>query len=452
MTPADVDAATPAEIRALIDSLRTNGHAGYLVGGSLRDLLLGREPHDWDLTTDARPERVQELFPGAVYENRFGTVVVRDAAERQVEITTFRSDHDYADHRRPAGVTFGDRVEDDLARRDFTINALAWGGRPGEKPRIVDPFGGRQDVAGEVIRSVGDARDRFREDALRMLRAVRLATTLGFTIEPATLAAIRAEAPLAAHLSGERVYAEISKLLDTQRPSLGLRLLADTGLLAVIVPELAEQAGIGQNKFPGEDLWDHTVRSVDAAAAAERSGVVRLATLLHDVGKPETAADGHFYRHEVAGADRADTILRRWHVPRETIERVERLIRYHMFSYDSGWSDAAIRRFLAKVGPATVDDLLSLREADNEGSGVPSKAGRLNELRSRIAAELEAKVALDRSGLAIDGHDLIAELGIEPGPPIGEVLDELVERVMSEPRLNERDRLLALARELTEAR
>ena len=451
MTPAEIAAAVPPEIRVLIDRLRTNGHAGYVVGGSLRDLLLGREPHDWDLTTDARPERVQELFPGAVYENRFGTVVVRDKTGRPVEITTFRSDHDYADNRRPTRIAFGDNVEDDLGRRDFTVNALAWGGPPAEEAAIVDPFGGRQDVADRTVRAVGQARDRFREDALRMLRAVRLATTLDFTIEPTTLAAIREEAPLAANLSGERIFAEISKLLDAPRPSMGLRLLADTGLLAVILPELSEQVGIDQNKFPGEDLWDHTVRSVDAAAAAGRSGVVRLATLLHDVGKPETAADGHFYRHEVAGAEQADAILRRWHVPRETIDRVGRLIRYHMFSYDSGWSDAAIRRFLAKVGPASVDDLLALREADNEGSGVPSKAGRLAELRSRIAAELEARVALDRSGLAIDGHDLIAELGIEPGPPIGRVLDELVEKVVSEPRLNERDRLLALARELTEA-
>jgi tRNA nucleotidyltransferase (CCA-adding enzyme) len=451
MTPADIVAATPPGVMGLVDVLRRNGHAGYVVGGSLRDLLMGRQPHDWDLTTDARPERIQELFPGAAYENRFGTVVVRDADGRAVEVTTFRSDFAYLDHRRPARIEFGERIEDDLARRDFTINAVAWGGRPDADPTFVDPFGGRQDIDGRIVRAVGAPRDRFAEDALRMLRAVRLAAALEFEIDQPTLEAIRDESALAAHLSGERVFAEISKLLDAPRPSVGLRVLAETGLLAVVVPELAEQIGIAQNKIAGEDLWDHTVRSVDAAATAGRSGVVRLATLLHDVGKPETAADGHFYRHEVAGAARAVEILRRWHVPRETIERVERLIRYHMFSYDSGWSDAAIRRFLAKVGPACVDDLLALREADNEGSGVPQTAGRIGELRSRVAAELDAHVALDRSGLAIDGHDLIAELGLEPGPPIGRMLDELVDRVVSEPRLNERDRLLALAREITEA-
>ncbi len=450
MTPTDVSAVVRPAVRELMDRLRAADHAAYVVGGSLRDLLLRREPHDWDLTTDARPARLQELFPDSLYENAFGTVTVRDADGQAVEITTFRSDHDYADYRRPRRIEFGDRVEDDLARRDFTVNALAWGGPAGQEPALVDPFGGREDVTRQVLRAVGDPAERFGEDALRMLRAVRLAATLGFAIEPATLEAIGRRAQLASHLSGERIAAEIDKLLAARRPSVGLRLMAQTGLLAVVAPELAAQIGVPQNKTPGEDLWDHTLRSVDAAAAAGRDGVVRLAALLHDVGKPATAADGHFYGHEAVGAEVAAALLRRWHLPRDTTDRVERLVRHHMFSYDPSWSDAAVRRFIAKVGMETLNDLFSLREADNVGSGMPRAAGDLAALRGRIAAELASNVVLDRAGLAIDGDDLIATLGLAPGPAIGRLLDRLVERVVAEPRLNERTTLLALARSLAE--
>jgi tRNA nucleotidyltransferase/poly(A) polymerase len=283
-----------------------------------------------------------------------------------------------------------------------------------------------------------------------MLRAVRLAATLEFAIEPATLEAIRRNSELAAHLSGERIAAEFDKLLAARRPSVGLRLMAQTGLLAVVAPELAAQIGIPQNKTPGEDLWDHTMRSVDAAVAAGVGGVVRQAALLHDLGKPATAADGHFYGHEAVGAEQAAALLRRWHQPRETIDRVERLVRNHMFAYDPSWSDAAVRRFIGKVGTESLDDLFHLRAADNVGSGVPPTAGDLAVLQRRVAAELAANVVLNRSGLAIDGNDLIETLGLARGPAIGRLLDRLVERVVAEPRLNERTTLLALARSLAE--
>jgi tRNA nucleotidyltransferase (CCA-adding enzyme) len=452
VTPANLaDAVRPA-ILDLMDRLNAAGHEAYVVGGSLRDILLRRDAHDWDLTTDARPVRLQELFPDSLYENAFGTVTVRDVDGQAVEITTFRTDHDYADFRRPHRIEFGDRVEDDLARRDFTVNALAWGGAPGRGREVVDPFGGREDVARRVLRAVGDPAERFEEDALRMLRAVRLAATLQFTIEPATLAAIGRRADLAVHLSGERIAAEIDKLLGASRPSVGLRLMAQTGLLAVVAPELAAQAGVPQNKTPGEDLWDHTLRTVDAAAAAASDGVVRLAALLHDVGKPATAADGHFYVHEAVGAELAATLLRRWHLPRETIERVEHLVRYHMFAYDESWSDAAVRRFIGKIGIESLDDLFRLREADNIGSGVPAAAGNLAALRQRTAVELASNLVLDRGGLAIDGNDLITALGLAPGPAIGRVLDRLVEKVVADPQLNERGTLLALARSMAKDR
>jgi tRNA nucleotidyltransferase (CCA-adding enzyme) len=437
----------PTEVRGLLDDLWGAGHAAYVVGGSLRDVLLGRPAHDWDLATDARPPRVQELFPGAVYENQFGTVAVR-RGDTVYEITTFRVDHDYADFRRPHRVEFGDSVELDLGRRDFTVNALAWGAQPDADAGWVDPFGGRSDIDRRQLRAVGKPDDRFTEDALRIIRAVRLAATLEFEIEAETLAAIERHASLVQHLSGERIAAELDKLLGAPRPSVGLRLMAETGILEHVSPELASQRGIAQNKIPGEDLWEHTLRSVDAVPADRPT--VRLAALLHDIGKPATAADGHFYGHERMGAELAEVLLTRLHYPRSVVERVEDLVRQHMFLYEPEWTDTAIRRFIAKVRVPLLDDLFELRRADNLGSGRPPEASGLDELRGRIESQLQARVALDRSGLAIDGGDLIRELGLEEGPRIGAILDALLERVMSDPALNDRASLLLIARSLVE--
>jgi tRNA nucleotidyltransferase (CCA-adding enzyme) len=451
--PAAIEDAVPTVVAGLLGSLRTAGHAAYVVGGSLRDLVLDRRPADWDLATDARPERLVELFPGAIYENRFGTVAVRRDGET-FEITTFRTDHDYSDYRRPERVEFGDTIEVDLARRDFTVNAMAWGAPPGESPTFIDPYGGILDIRAGVLRAVGDPRARFEEDALRMIRAVRLAATLGFGVEAATLAAMQGRAGLVAHLSGERIAAELDKLLEAPEPSVGLRLMSDTDLLAPISPELAAQRGIPQNKVPGEDLWDHTLRSVDAAA--ESRPVVRLAALLHDIGKPATYSDGHFLGHDAVGAELAGELLDRLHEPHSVRDRVVDLVRLHMFSYEPTWSDAAVRRFIGRIGAlgeGALEDLLELREADNVGSGLPRSAGRLDELRARIAAELAADVALDLRGLAVDGNDLMAELGLEQGPLLGRMLDELLERVIVDPALNDRPTLLLLAQAmLTEDR
>ena len=465
----------PRAVHDLLGTLWANGHAAYVVGGSLRDVLLGRDPHDWDLASDARPERLVELFPGAVYENRFGTVAVR-RDDDIFQVTTFRMDHEYADFRRPHRIEFGDTIEVDLARRDFTVNAMAWGavaggagaagGAPvaggaavagaagGARPGFVDPYGGVADIEARTLRAVGDPRARFEEDALRMVRAVRLAATLGFGVEAETLAGIQARSGLVAHLSGERIAAELEKLLEAPVPSVGLRLMSDTDLLRPISPDLAAQRGIPQNKVPGEDLWDHTLRAVDAASA--RHPVVRLAALLHDIGKPSTFADGHFLGHDTVGAELAGALLDRLRVPRAVRVRVVDLVRNHMFGYESSWSDAAVRRFIGKMralGDGALDELLALREADNLGSGLPAEAGQLGELRARVAAQLAAEVVLDRRGLAVDGGDLIAELGLGQGPLLGRILDELVERVIADPSLNERPTLLLLAQAaLTEDR
>ena len=476
MDPSDATAGLPARIpssvRWLMDQLVGAGHDVYVVGGSVRDHLLGREPGDWDLTTDATPDELRALFPGARYENRFGTViVVRDGVEH--EITTYRSELGFADHRRPDIVEFATTLTEDLARRDFTVNAMAWGiaagtdsggdpdaadadpGAPGADPgaagTLVDPFGGREDLAAGVIRAVGDPDARFSEDALRMLRAVRLAATLGFTIDPATREGIVRRAPDAALLSGERVGAELQRILLAPRPSVGLRWLEETGLLAVVLPELALQRGIPQAKIAGEDLWDHTVRTTDAApvrtaVAAGAASEPRLAALLHDVGKPATFVDGRFIHHDVVGARMAEEIMDRLRVARGTRERVVRLVRHHMFSYEPGWSDAAVRRFIGRVDPDLLDDLFDLRAADDVGSGLPADPPRMMELRRRCRDQLDARVPLRRADLAIDGRDIMTELGLEPGRRLGRILDRLVVRVVDDPEVNTRRALLVLAR------
>lgn len=446
---ARVRSAVPPAVVDAIDRLHEAGFAAYLVGGSVRDALLGRSAAgDWDLATSALPDEVVAVFPGAVYENRFGTVAVRYEG-LDLEVTPFRTEHDYADFRRPHRVEFGTDLEPDLARRDFTVNAIAWG-RAADRdavPELVDPFGGLDDLSIGMLRAVGDPDARFREDALRMVRAVRLAATLDLSVEPATREAMAANARLAAHLSGERILAELVRLLAAPRPSVGLRLALDTGLLAVIAPDLALQRGVPQNKVPGEDLWDHTLRTVDASP---NRPVVRLAALLHDIGKPSTRADGRFHHHDAVGAELAEALLRRLHAPRAGTEEVAHLVRHHMFSVDPAATGAAVRRFIRRVGREHLDNLFALRRADDLGSGHPPDDPDLAAFRALVDAELAAESALDRSALAVDGNDLMGELGLTPGPRLGRVLDALLEAVIADPSLNERASLLLLAGSMAE--
>ncbi len=435
--------AIPDEVLGLLDELHAWGYGAYLVGGSLRDVLMGREPEDWDLATDARPDTLVGRLPGAALENAFGTVTLR-RGDHVIEITTFRIEHDYADFRRPHRVEFGGDIATDLARRDFTVNAMAWG-RDVEQEgwRLVDPFDGIADLGARRLRAVGDPDARFREDALRMVRAIRIAATLELEIEPATLAAISVNARLVAHLSGERIAAELARLLAASRPSVGLALAQRAGLLSVLSPELAAQRGISQNKLPGEDLWDHTLRTVDAAPADRP--VVRLAALLHDVGKPATLANGRFHHHDVVGARQAETLLRRLRYPKAVIDEVTHLIRLHMFPVDARATDAAVRRFIKRVGREHLDALFALRRADDAGSGARADDPELLAFRARVEAEIAAEAVVDRHGLAIDGNDLIGDLALVPGPALGRVLEALTDRVIADPALNERATLLLLA-------
>jgi tRNA nucleotidyltransferase (CCA-adding enzyme) len=465
----------PAGVRAIAGTLRRAGHEAHLVGGCVRDLLRGVKPADWDLATDARPEQLLALFPGALYENRFGTVAIQ-VGDETYEVTTYRHDGAYSDHRRPDAVVFGDRLDDDLARRDFTVNAMALAigeevgadleaepavdsARPLDRADVAapgaihDPFGGRADLAAGILRAVGDPATRFREDSLRMLRAVRFAATLGFAVEPRTLAAIEVDASLARSLSGERVLAELLTLLAAPAPSAGLRLAQETGLLAAIAPELARQRGVPQGKVPGEDLWDHTCRTVDAAPrpAPDEPPLLRLAALLHDVGKPATFADGHFVGHDAVGALLTEAWLTQLHAPRFLTADTANLVRHHMFVYDASWTDAAVRRFIRRCGASAIQDLLDLRAADNVGSGLSPDVDGLETLRARCREQLDARVALDLSSLAVNGDDLMKALEIPAGPAVGQLLDRLLEMVVVDPMLNDRSRLLTLARDLVAA-
>jgi tRNA nucleotidyltransferase (CCA-adding enzyme) len=435
--------SVPAAVNDILQRLWTAGHAAYVVGGGVRDTLLGRVPEDWDVATDALPERLLELFPGSHYGNRFGTVTIGD-----VEATTYRRDHRYADHRRPESVTFTTSLDEDLARRDFTVNAIAWGRPAGnDAPAWVDPTGGLGDLAARTLRAVGQPAERFDEDALRLLRAARLAAQLGFEIEPATLAAMSTTAERARWVSQERVGGEVRRMIAADPPSTGFHILAQTGLLEPLLPELAAQRGVPQAKIAGHDVWAHSLATLDAAATiAPANRRLQLAALLHDVGKPQTFSDGRFIGHDTVGGELAERLLSRLAFPRREVDDVARLVRLHMFNYEPSWTNAAIRRFIRRAGLRLVGELIDLRRADNIGSGQAPDADGSDELRRRVAEQLAAGVPLGLADLAVNGDDLTVELGLPPGPLIGRLLDRLLESVVADPERNTRAQLLADAR------
>jgi tRNA nucleotidyltransferase (CCA-adding enzyme) len=443
---ADLHLVVPADVEKVVERLLEAGHDAYVVGGSVRDALRGVDPHDWDVTTDASPEQIQKIFRSSLYNNRFGTVVVRSGAH-EIEVTTYRTEAGYSDHRRPDAVAFTASLEEDLARRDFTMNAMAWRpARGGAKGELVDPFGGRTDLESRTLRAVGDADARFKEDALRMLRAVRFATLLDLRIEPKTAEAIRRNAALTASLSGERIQQEMTKMLSAKRPSVALELLSSTGVLAVICPELEECRSTPQDKLVAENVYQHLLATVDATPPDDLQ--LRLAGLFHDIGKPETFSDGHFHQHEFVGEAKAREILRRWKFDKETVNEVAHLIRYHMFWYQTEWSGSAVRRFIRNVGLENIPALFALRRADNIGSGARSpKMYALDALWQRVQEEIEAATAFSKRDLRVDGNDIMAALGLQPGPLVGKIIDALFERVLDDPALNTKEKLLELARE-----
>ena len=439
--------------------LEKAGFQAYLVGGCVRDLYLGREPKDWDIATDARPEDIQKLFPESVYENTFGTVGVKTDSDDErlkiIEITTFRSEGRYTDKRHPDEVKFAKTIEEDLSRRDFTINAIA--DRLNTESRIenggfIDPYGGEADLKKKIVRTVREPRERFGEDALRLMRAVRFAVELGFEIDHPTLEAVKNQAGLLEFIAKERIRDEFVKIIMADRAAEGVILLEDTGLLQYIVPELREGVGCGQNKHHIYTVFDHNVRALNYTAEKKYSLVVRLASLLHDVGKPRSkrgdGPDSTFHGHEVVGARMAVKIMDRLRFGKEIADKVVHLVRFHLFYYNVGEvTESGVRRFLARVGPENVDDLLKVREADRIGSGVP-KAFPYKLRHLLFMIEKVKRDPIKPKMLKLRGDGLMKLLNIPPSPKIGQILSVLLEEVIDDPKRNDIGYLESRAKEL----
>ena len=456
----------PKEVQNVALILSDAHFEAYLVGGCVRDLLLGREPKDWDIATNATPDKVQELFVGfggakkdesaTVYENDFGTVGIKTKSKDPklaiIEVTTFRSEDIYTDKRHPDRIMFANTIEEDLSRRDFTVNAMAMGAVKWTTGALIDEFGGQEDLAKRIIRTVGNPEERFGEDALRMMRAVRFAVELDFEIELDTRRAIEKLASGLEAISKERIRDEFVKIIETPRAAKGVILLEELDLLKYVLPELREGLGVGQNKHHIYSVFEHNVRALDYSAKENYSTVVRLASLLHDVGKPKAkrgdGPDSTFHGHEVVGAKIAARALDCLRFPKELAEAVIHLIRYHMFYYNTGEvSEAGVRRFLARVGPENVDDLMKVREADRIGSGVP-KAVPYKSRHLMFMIEKVKKDPLHPKMLKLKGEDVMALLKIEPGPRVGFVLSILLEEVLDDPARNTKEYLESRVKEL----
>ncbi len=437
----------PEEITLIAQKLSKAGFRAYLVGGCVRDLVLKRTPKDWDVTTDAKPEEIQEIFPESVYENAFGTVGVKTKSEEQtlkvIEVTTFRLDGKYTDKRHPDKIKFSKTIEDDLARRDFTVNAMALDLLATDyslPTAIIDLYGGKQDLAKKTIRTVGDPLARFGEDALRMMRAVRFAVELGFSLEKSTADAIQKLAGELELISHERVRDELTKMLMTDNAAMGMDELVRLKLMKYVLPEMEEGIGVGQNKHHIYTVFEHNNRALDYAAKKNYSLEVRMASLLHDVGKPRVKAgdgpDSTFYAHDIVGAKMTVKMLDRLHYSKDFIEKVAHLVRYHLFYYNvDEVTEAGVRRFLRRVGPEHVDDLIKLREADRIGSGVPKAVPyKLRHLLFMI--EKVKHDAISPKMLKLDGSDIMRIAKLEPGPRVGFILNILLEEAIEDPSGN----------------
>ena len=448
----------PLEIKKISQILEKSGYQSYLVGGCVRDLLLNCDPKDWDITTNAEPQEIQKLFSDSIYENKFGTVGIKTNAQKEqlkvVEVTTFRLEGKYTDKRHPDEIKFAKTVEEDLARRDFTVNAIAleFSISNSQFSNIIDPYNGQKDLRDKIIRTVGQPKKRFQEDALRLLRAVRLAIELGFQIESSTTKAIQQEAGLLKMIAKERIRDELKKMIMTDDAARGIILLEDSGLLRYIIPELRAGINVGQNKHHIYTVFDHNVKSLDYAARKNYSLIIRLASLLHDVGKPRVKVgegeDSTFYNHEIVGAKITVRILDRLRFSKEVVEKVTHLVRCHLFYYNVGEvSEAGVRRFLRRVGPENIPDLIKVREADRIGSGVP-KAIPYKIRHLLFMVEKVKNDPISPKMLKVSGEDIMKILNIKPGPKIGQILSILLEEVLEDPSKNNKKNLQSKIKDL----
>jgi putative nucleotidyltransferase with HDIG domain len=433
----------PAEVLAVAETLEQGGFAGYLVGGCTRDLLLGKTPKDWDLTTDAHPEQIQALFPEHYANNDYGTIGVKteseDSALKIIEVTPYRTESGYSDARRPDTVAFGVSLEEDLKRRDFTFNALAYRPSTGE---LVDLFAGQADLADKRLKTVGDANDRFAEDALRMMRAVRLAAEHECVIDPQTVAAIIRHSQEISRISIERVASEFLRIIDSPTPMQGIIFLEKLGLLQHFVPELLDTIGCEQGGIHAFDVYEHLLRTLQAAADKEFSQSMRLAALFHDIAKPPTRRTGgknkkySFFGHEVVGAKMTKVILERLKLPRETITEVVNLVRWHMFFSDPDEITlSAVRRTITRIGEDNIENLLNLRVCDRIGTGRPKEQPfRFRKYKAMVDEALRDPISVKM--LKTNGDRLMELTGERPGRKLGYVLHALLEEALEDSTKN----------------
>ncbi len=434
----------PPEIKVVAETLENAGFEAYLVGGCVRDILLGKQPKDWDFTTDAHPEQIQELFPESFCNNDYGTVGIKheepsDPTLHVVEVTPYRSEGIYSDARRPDSVTFGVSLDADLARRDFTVNAIAY---RVTHEHLVDHYDGVADLKAKRLKTVGDPNERFAEDALRMMRAVRLATELDFVIDSETMQAIYANNGQLQRISIERVASEFIRLIDSPTPMQGIIWLEKLGLLQHIIPELRESIGCEQGGIHAYDVFEHLLRTLQAAADKRYSTEMRLAALFHDIAKPATRRTGGktkkytFFGHEVVGAKMTKRILERLRLQRELVEQVVTLVRWHMFFADPDEITlSAVRRTITRVGEKNIENLLNLRVCDRIGTGRPKEQPfRFRKYKAMVDQARRDPVSVKM--LATNGDRIMEITGEKPGKKLGYILHALLEEVLVDPRKN----------------
>ncbi len=436
----------PQSVKAFFDVFHKAGYEIYAVGGSVRDILITRPTHGWDFTTNATPEEILRLFPDSFYDNQFGTVGIK-LPEDIYEVTTYRSEKGYTDHRHPDKIRWGKTLQEDLSRRDFTINAIACDGK-----KFIDPYHGQEDLKNKLIRAVGDPDARIKEDALRQMRAVRIASELGFMIEPGTLTAIKKNAHLIDEISAERIRDELLRILASPFAADGILLLKQTALLKIIIPELDSAFDIGQKSPSRHHIYDVGTHSVMALKhCTSKDPIVRFATLLHDIGKiPTYKVDEKgvvtFYNHEMVSTKLTKTILARLKFSRKQTEKILTLIRWHQFTVDERQTDSALRRFIRHVGKENLADMLALRTGDRLGGGAAETSWRMELFKKRL--EEVQKQPFTVADLKIDGFDVMKALNVKPGPIVGKTLTDLFAEVEAGTLKNERETLFKKLEEL----
>ncbi len=451
----------PDEVKNILDKFQKRGFQIYIVGGAVRDLLMNKKVKDWDFTTDANPEEILKVIPEGFYDNKFGTVGLA-LGDGVMEITTMRKEGIYKDHRHPIEVSWTNKIEEDLARRDFTVNAIAVSSKHlrgeetdvtprehlgGETMEIVDPFHGQRDIKDKIIRCVGNPSKRFEEDALRLMRAVRIATELNFQIDKATKKAIAKNVTLINNIANERIRSELFKILSTQNPYQGILLLREVGILQIILPELEACFGIKQEGPKHDRVYDIGEHSLLALKeCTSKDPLTRFAALLHDVGKVKTVnteEDGNvtFYNHDLEGGKLSLQIAKRFNLSKKQTDKLHILIRWHMFTLDENQTDAAIRRFIKNVEVKNIDDMMAVRIGDRLGGGTENAVSwRMEKFKERIKQVLKKPFSI--SDLKINGNDVMKELDIKSGPKVGEILQKLFEEVLEDSSKNNREYLL----------